>query len=655
MQLILTVILLQSLGVWAEFVKVYVRDVTYAATCTYYNTITVAGPNLLGTSLYTSTCTSPLVSGPYVTQACFTGVGLLGAVISSCSLPVTATACTPSTTTRVSTTAPVLNLLGITLFPGGTGTTTVTTSACSTAVFAPNPLQPAAGTVCYADSVGARSLSGPSTSSNTMTNAACRTFCTNLGYPYSGTEYSSECYCGNALPTVTSSSCNMACSVAGSTEICGGSNALSVSTNSALATTNSAGSALLASWFSKGCYSDNYPSRILSSSTASSSALTLEACITFCNNGGFSLAGVEYGQECYCANALQSDGATYGVPVQSGCTYPCSGRSSQTCGGPNVLNLYSKTAATPPVAAGPAPVPSPSAGTYSYVACYADQNGGRTLAINKSPINSVEACVTACSNSGYRYAGVEYRNECWCDNAIRTGTAQIAASNCLLPCAGTPSQTCGGSNAIQIYMGAATGGPIVPPTSAGYNYVDSYIDSSSARILPFQQTLSNYTVGNCVRACSNLGYAFAGLEFGQQCFCGTTRLNNPPGGQTPNIPCTGNAAQFCGGSSILQVYTGTPSPQPLTSSFGNGQCVADNTNNVRTLSVSMGTSSTMTPAACRSLCVGYTYFGVEYGSECWCDNTFATGSVMSTVCTMTCSGDNMQFCGGSYALNMYRS
>ncbi|KAK0111496.1 hypothetical protein ONS95_001851 [Cadophora gregata] len=638
---------LLALGACAEISTVHVivkRAVTYAQTCTYYSTVTAAGAQLT-TSFFSSTCNSPLVSGPFVTQDCFTGLAL---GISSCSAAVTASACAPSTTTRTSTTF-FLNL-GV-LIPIGTGTTTITTSTCSATAFPPNPLQPAAGTVCLADNIGGvRSLSGPSTSSNSMTNAACKTYCTSLGFAYSGTEYSSECYCGNTLPTVSSSSCNMGCSASGSTEICGGPNALSVSTNSALVTSNIAA----ASWFAQGCYSDNYPSRVLASTSTTSSTLTIEKCITFCNGAGYTLAGLENGYECYCASTIQSDGSTYGVGGQAGCTFTCSGNSTQLCGGNNVLNLYSKNSGAPTVAAAAAPVPATANG-YTYVNCYADQtSAGRTLTVNKSTITSVEACVTACNTAGFKYAGVENRNECWCDNVIHTSTT-LAPKNCLLPCTGTPSESCGGINAIGIYQGTASTNVRIPGTAGGYTYLDSFVDPTSARLLPMQQNLASNTVGNCARACSNGGYSYAGVEYGSQCFCGSSLPGSPTGGQTPNIQCTGNSSQFCGGNNILQVYSGTPAPTVLTPPVTNGQCVADNTNNVRTLSTSGGSSSSMTPAACKTACVGFVYYGVEYGSECWCGNSFPSSTVVSTQCTMQCSGDAAQTCGGSWALNMYNS
>ena len=392
--------------------------------------------------------------------------------------------------------------------------------------------------------------------------------------------------------------------------------------------------------------------RVLTAASTTATTVSLESCVSFCNTGTYVLAGVENGQECYCANSIRTDGSTYGISGQQGCTYTCSGNKSEICGGSNVLNLYSKNSAVP-IAPSPSPLPA-TAGTYSYYGCYSDNTSGRTLSVTKSTVSSVEACVSACSTTGYMYAGLENRGECWCDNSIRGGAAQISASNCLYPCTGMASETCGGSNAIQIYSGPSTG-VTTPPSASGYTYLGTYTDSVSSRTLANQQMLSSNTVTNCVLTCSNLAFAYAGLEYGSQCFCGSSLQNNPTGGQTPNTPCSGNSAQFCGGNSLIQIYMGTPSPQYLIAPFSNGQCVADNTNNVRTLPLEIASTNSMTPAACRTSCVGYTYYGVEFGQECWCGNTFASGTVLSYSCGTPCTGNNAQICGGNYAMNIYNS
>lgn len=41
------------------------------------------------------------------------------------------------------------------------------------------------------------------------------------------------------------------------------------------------------------------------------------------------------------------------------------------------------------------------------------------------------------------------------------------------------------------------------------------------------------------------------------------------------------------------------------------------------------------------------------GSECYCANSIVNGATTSTGCTMTCSGNSAQTCGGSYAINVY--
>ena len=96
------------------------------------------------------------------------------------------------------------------------------------------PQQPAAAGSftwlgCQTEVDGARTLSGNTTTSDDMTNEVCAAFCGS--YEYFGTEYGSQCYCGNTLPaaseSVSSSECGMQCS-GSALELCGGSDTLSV-------------------------------------------------------------------------------------------------------------------------------------------------------------------------------------------------------------------------------------------------------------------------------------------------------------------------------------------------------------------------------------------------------------------------------------------
>lgn len=74
-------------------------------------------------------------------------------------------------------------------------------------------------------------------------------------------------------------------------------------------------------------------------------------------------------------------------------------------------------------------------------------------------------------------------------------------------------------------------------------------------------------------------------------------------------------------------------------------------------------SSTNTPANCISTCTsrGYSYAGVEYGTECFCGNSInanananSGGPAPISDCTMTCSGGS-GLCGNGNRLFIYRN
>ncbi|KAK6507971.1 hypothetical protein TWF481_006391 [Arthrobotrys musiformis] len=65
----------------------------------------------------------------------------------------------------------------------------------------------------------------------------------------------------------------------------------------------------------------------------------------------------------------------------------------------------------------------------------------------------------------------------------------------------------------------------------------------------------------------------------------------------------------------------------------------------------------LTPSLCATICSsrGYSYYGVEYSRECYCDNSINTASfqVLSEECDMTCAGDSSIKCGGRDRINIY--
>jgi hypothetical protein len=67
--------------------------------------------------------------------------------------------------------------------------------------------------------------------------------------------------------------------------------------------------------------------------------MTVESCVSFCAANGANglVAGVEYGQECYCAGSLPS---TAILQPASSCNMLCKGNNKEFCGAGGMLNVY---------------------------------------------------------------------------------------------------------------------------------------------------------------------------------------------------------------------------------------------------------------------------------------------------------------------------
>lgn len=86
------------------------------------------------------------------------------------------------------------------------------------------------------------------------------------------------------------------------------------------------------------------------------------------------------------------------------------------------------------------------------------------------------------------------------------------------------------------------------------------------------------------------------------------------------MPCAGNATESCGGPSRLNIFwsgvtVAPPGNKPTVGAYNYYGCQTEATGQ-RALSGATTASNTMTAEACAAFCSGYTYFGMEYASEC---------------------------------------
>ncbi|KAF8154337.1 hypothetical protein K438DRAFT_1777969 [Mycena galopus ATCC 62051] len=183
-------------------------------------------------------------------------------------------------------------------------------------------------------------------------------------------------------------------------------------------------------WKSIGCQGDSTSGRALHHLVASPN-MTVESCLDTCVAGGFILGGVEFGEECYCGNAL-----LYVYGTSGECDMPCAGNASEFCGGPDALNLYQF--ADTPFTTGPP----------SFVFSEVLIPHGPRVPIPAEQM-TVEKCLDGCEAAGYNAAGLQDGQNCHCNLVDASGDGPNAwestpNTECFEPCLANATEVCGG-------------------------------------------------------------------------------------------------------------------------------------------------------------------------------------------------------------------
>ncbi len=156
--------------------------------------------------------------------------------------------------------------------------------------------------------------------------------------------------------------------------------------------------------------------------------------------------------------------------------------------------------------------------------------------------------------NGFRYAGLKYYGVCFCGAAV--GGTKTDDDQCNLPCSGDKSQTCGGNDALSIWEDPTFPTEDVPESS--YAAQGCYTDDGNGRALtwPADVDSASLTPAKCISACKAQGFAYAGTEFGGECYCGTflAKDSSKTADSECNVPCRGDGSQSCGGPKRLNVY-----------------------------------------------------------------------------------------------------
>ncbi|KAF4632114.1 hypothetical protein G7Y89_g6010 [Cudoniella acicularis] len=172
---------------------------------------------------------------------------------------------------------------------------------------------------------------------------------------------------------------------------------------------------------------------------------------------------------------------------------------------------------------------------------------------------TIETCVAFCKGNSYRYAGLEYYGECTCGASVNG--IQIDESQCSYNCMGNSTEICGGFNAVSVYQDP-TFVPVNDSTISDFAFLGCYSEGYNGRSLAWRQnqlSISNLTVEECLYACKDNGFPFAGVEYAQECYCGVVLGNGTTSIDSSkcSMNCTGNtvnSTEICGGPDALDLY-----------------------------------------------------------------------------------------------------
>ena len=411
---------------------------------------------------------------------------------------------------------------------------------------------------CFTDTDAAsRALPADFKGDDTMTVEMCAEYCS--AYQLFGLEYGRECYCGNERGTSSVAAPDAECSFpcpGDAAETCGAGSRVEIYTNDAYTPPTMPAAPTGAQYL--GCFVDAaervFPDRIISEDD-----MTAAKCAANCE--GYTYFGTQWGRECYCGNTAPTE-----VAPASECNMACSGDATEVCGAGMRLSVYGPViiTTTPPVVETTNPA---AVGDFVYDGCYTDSIALRVLGGDtiSSPDMTLASCSTICA--GYTYFGVEYGIQCFCGTELDPSGVKSPETDCAMKCPGDDSLICGDASRLTVYKKETAPAAASNPATVGdFKYQSCWTDAVGGRSLADTvEASSDMTVEMCAAFCD--GYAFFGVEYATECYCGNELAGESSAEQDCGQLCAGNPSQWCGGASRMNLYAINPISSPSSSAI----------------------------------------------------------------------------------------
>ncbi|KAK6499811.1 hypothetical protein TWF481_010169 [Arthrobotrys musiformis] len=203
------------------------------------------------------------------------------------------------------------------------------------------------------------------------------------------------------------------------------------------------------------------------------------------------------------------------------------------------------------------PTVSPGA---RYIGCYKENEFNGAVLQNSTVTRSnmtPDLCSEHCLEEGYVFAGVKNGTICACSNELVPWAEMLEEGHddCDMDCGGDDTVSCGGAEAWEITVEAAT----VKPAGC-------YDDNNSNPVFGLTYFYNEQmTQGICQDLCfKKLGNAttLAGIKGGRECYCADSFLNGPVQYalgrcDTPCADSAPGAETFCGGTGFISLFAYT--------------------------------------------------------------------------------------------------
>ena len=191
---------------------------------------------------------------------------------------------------------------------------------------------------------------------------------------------------------------------------------------------------------------------------------------------------------------------------------------------------------------------------------------------------------------------------------------------------------------------------------AGWKAIGCTVDTKGDRFLTDRVYIDDdNTITMCVSRCDQLGYGSAGVQ-NKECWCGNTDVPVEKAPESEcNRRCPGDQWAYCGAAyrnTLYQKQGGSTGTSPIPEPWRFIGCHMEPTGK-RGINGGVVAMQNLTPSRCAQFCGErkFKYAGVQYGTQCYCGNTYKPNQV--TGCNTPCGGDKKQKCGGEYRNMVY--